>query len=684
MTTSITFLPQPRHVEWGGGAYPLGAQARLRVDRRAWERLQTALEELAAEWRAHGVALTCEPWAPAGEREPLRLSIGAHGEAIALAANSPEAYALDVRPTGLAIVASDAHGLFNGLQTLRQLAAQSDGSLPCGTIRDWPALALRGIHLDLKGGMAPVSYWQEAIRLLAGMKINAVLIEYEDKFPFTSHPDIVGPGAFTRAELDALLATARDHFVEVIPLLQCLGHVEYILRHPAYAALRESGDLTQFCPEHPGSLPLYYELADEMLAAHPGCRNFHLGADEAWLLGDCPRCRAAVAARGKLDLYLRHVNQAAARVRAHGARPIIWDDMIQRNLESNSLAALPQDIVLCDWFYSQRSPRAVSFYYGGSEGHTRTVWASRRWLQRDPGMLMGEVRWLEDAPDNVQAFAREYWDRGEYPDYGSSLPWVRFFVRQGRTVIGASCAKGAEGFSVFSPLYAVRLDNVATWARTAKEDGAEGVIATAWSRYNGLTVPCEPFEMGWHAYAASAAYDWEQRDPDRAALDRQFAACFLGAPDSPALPAVDWLDRGKQLGHPYLLAAARGAFESAGAATTPHGRRYLAHLALAAQLAQATAPIERGLQSAWAQAARAEAGLLTRSQKQRALEACEAGLRGLAAWREAARRILAMGLNPVDVQEAIETQCYGYERRIELLRTHLQAAVPLDGAPMDL
>ena len=205
------------------------------------------------------------------------------------------------------------------------------------------------------------------------------------------------------------------------------------------------------------------------------------------------------------------------------------------------------------------------------------------------------------------------------------------------------------------------------------------MIATAWSRYNGLTVPCEPFELGWHAYAASAAYDWEPRDPDRAALDRQFAACFLGAPDSPAMPAVDWLDRGKQLGHAHLLAAARSAFEAAESASTPHGRRYLAHLALAAQLAQTTWPIERGLHAAWAQAARAEAGLLTRSQKQRALEACDAGLRGLADWREAARRVLAMGLNAADVQEAIETQCYGYERRLRALREELASARVFEG-----
>ena len=34
---------------------------------------------------------------------------------------------------------------------------------------------------------------------------------------------------------------------------------------------------------------------------------FHLGGDEAWHMGSCPRCRKAVARKGKGTLYLEHV-----------------------------------------------------------------------------------------------------------------------------------------------------------------------------------------------------------------------------------------------------------------------------------------------------------------------------------------------------------------------------------------
>ena len=678
MTEPLVLLPQPHQVTWRSGTYDLTAHQQLSVDRRVEERLRTALQETCENWRPYGL-FRAEPRAPDSERAPLSIVVGQDEGGTPSPPDPPEGYQLDVSPAGIRIIAHTAHGLFNGLQTLDQLVAQSGGKVPCVTIHDWPALSLRGIHLDLKGCMAPATYWQEAIRLLSGYKINALLIEYEDKFPYEFHADIVGPGALTRDELGAVLTTARDHFVEVIPLLQCLGHVEYILRHPAYAALRESGGLSQFCPQHEGSLPLYRRLADEMIAGHPDSHRFHLGADEAWLLGNCPRCQQAVKQAGRLSLYLNHVNRAADHVRQQGLRPIIWDDMIQRNLESNSLEALAEDIILNDWFYRQRGNRAAAFYYGGGEGHSRYQWASRRWLEADPSVLVGEVHWLEEAPAAVQSFAREYWDRGEYPDYGSSLPWVRFFVQQGRTVVGGSAAKGADGLNAFSPVFQKRMANVATWARVAKEDGAEGVIATAWSRYNGLTVPCEPFELGWYTYTASAAYCWEDRDPDRHAFDQQFAVCFLGKKDTPALRAIEWLDRGKQNANSPLLEAATRAFESTESSATEPGRRYLNHLALAARLARAQGQAERDFASAWSQSARADAGLLAARAYTRIQEASAARLKELSRWRTVAQGTLAKSLYPEDVREVIDTQCNGYERQIALLREYLDNITPFTG-----
>jgi len=674
MANAWVLLPEPQEVEWREGAFAPGRFLCMRVDRRAWAPLQSALMETSLRWKEVGFSLQVEPYE--GEGEHLSIVVERPRSPLPELPEHEEGYCLAVDTGGISLAASSAHGLFNGLQTLSQLVEQARDRFPCALIRDWPALNLRGIHLDLKGAMAPVEYWIEVIQLLARFKINAVLIEYEDKFPFTSHPDIVGPGAFTAEELERLLTVARDHFVEVIPLLQCLGHVEYILRHPAYAELRESGQLTQFCPQQPASLRLWKELADEMIAAHPGIRRFHLGADEAWLLGDCPRCRQVVEERGKLALFLDHVNQAIAHVRGYGLQPIIWDDMIQRNLEENSLAALPEDVVLCDWFYRQRSPRAVSFFYGGSEGHARYRWASRQWEEIDPGVLEGEIHWLEEAPKPVLEFAKRYWDRGEYPLYGSSLPWVRFFIAQGRKVIGASAAKGADGFAAFCPMFGPRLDNVATWALGAKEEGAEGVISTAWSRYDGLTNPCEPFELGWYTYVASGAFYWEGRAPDRQTFDQQFTVAFLGKEDSAVPKALDWLDRGRQRGHYYLLRSAQRVFETCQDGATPFGRRYLEHLALAARLAWLQAEATQVFRNAWPRGARAWQGLLAVHHRERILNAVNASREALREWRNQAGPVLASTLLPADVREVIDTQCFAYERPLELLRAFIESTAP--------
>ena len=413
-----------------------------------------------------------------------------------------------------------------------------------------------------------------------------------------------------------------------------------------------------------------------MIAAHPDARNLHLGADEAWLLGDCPRCRAFVEREGKLALYLGFVNRAIERVQAAGVRPIIWDDMIQRNLQAGGLDLLPEGVMLCNWAYSQRDVRSPIFYYGGQEGHNRFRWASRQWMDRDPGMLDPfALQWVEEAPDDVVAFAREYWDRGEYPLFGR-VPLGQKYFREHGAGVGASAAKGANGFHIFAPLYDHRMDNCAAWAQVAREDGAEGVIATAWSRYDGLRVPCEPFELGWQPYLATAAWCWEARDPQRAALDEQFRAAYLGIEDPQVTTAVEWLDRGRRTGGVLLLRRAWEVFEGA-ESPTPHGRRYLAHLALAARLEGLRLAADRLLDDGWAQYPRAQAGTMSVEHRQRLIDSARQLLAEFTAWQEDAAGVLAATLHPEDSEEVIAIQTAGYARRLSDLLAELERSTPL-------
>uniref|UniRef100_A0A0K0CUZ3 Hexosaminidase D n=1 Tax=Angiostrongylus cantonensis TaxID=6313 RepID=A0A0K0CUZ3_ANGCA len=79
------------------------------------------------------------------------------------------------------------------------------------------------VHLDLKGAPPILSVYTWLFPLLRKLGVHGVLIEYEDMFPYS------GP----------LNSIAEMNDIEVIPLVQTFGHMEFILKHPPFAGLRE-------------------------------------------------------------------------------------------------------------------------------------------------------------------------------------------------------------------------------------------------------------------------------------------------------------------------------------------------------------------------------------------------------------------------------------------------------------
>src|SRR5947207_2149614 len=88
-----------------------------------------------------------------------------------------------------------------------------------------------GVHLDLKYLMPRKDYLTGWVRRLPELGINTLLLEYEDKFPYTTYPFLRSPSAFTPAELHEFLAAARAAKLCVIPLVPTLSHLEFALAH---------------------------------------------------------------------------------------------------------------------------------------------------------------------------------------------------------------------------------------------------------------------------------------------------------------------------------------------------------------------------------------------------------------------------------------------------------------------
>jgi hypothetical protein len=100
----------------------------------------------------------------------------------------------------------------------------------------------RGVHLDLKGLQPTANRLLALLELFAAARYTFVLVEWEDSFPWTVDERFRSPTAYSPDEITACVERARELGLELIPLVQCLGHMQTPLSVPGYEALREIPD----------------------------------------------------------------------------------------------------------------------------------------------------------------------------------------------------------------------------------------------------------------------------------------------------------------------------------------------------------------------------------------------------------------------------------------------------------
>lgn len=293
------------------------------------------------------------------------------------------------------------------------------------------AISNRGIHLDLKGAPLPIDPLLAEIEQMAAWGINLLLIEYEDTFPYAFDPSIQAPTAYSPADVGRIVRTCKSLNVEIMPLVQTFGHMEFVLKHKRYSHLAQTaGSFGSLDPTLSESRELVLRMVDELLAAHPDSHWLHLGGDEVADLGQGQRSKARAARIGKPGLYLEHMMPIVEHVLSRGLRPILWDDMM-RKWPPEALLQLAPKVDLMAWSY----------------GANPFAWITQEVLDR-------------------------------FQDAGLHL-WA------------GAAFKGADGISADLPNDRVRMSNLETWARYAAQNHWEGMVATGWSRYNGLTTCCE-------------------------------------------------------------------------------------------------------------------------------------------------------------------------------------------------
>jgi hexosaminidase len=215
---------------------------------------------------------------------------------------------------------------------------------------------VKAFHLDMRIQVMTMPALRAFVQMLHEGGINTLIMEYEGTYPYGKHPLIPNEYAYSRAEILSFVAFCNQLGVDVIPLQQSFGHVEYILRHSRYRSLREdSKDLSQVCPlKITEDSLLFTDLYTELASTHTS-PYIHIGCDETHLLGHCPECRRKVEKEGVSKLYFDYVRMLCNIVVRLGKRPVLWADMALKYPEA--IKSLPKGTVFVDWNYGWRMDR---------------------------------------------------------------------------------------------------------------------------------------------------------------------------------------------------------------------------------------------------------------------------------------------------------------------------------------
>lgn len=391
----ITLIPQPQKLTPKDGTFSLEEDLSIILPGDATAEDQFAAEDLIFSLKTeYGIN--------------TKINESSQGPVIRLSrrAGKKEGYRMLVTPTEVLIEGNDAAGLFWGTRTLIQSVRPESRDIPCMEIEDWPSIPYRMIHYDTKHHQGTYEYVQSLIRTLARYKVDVLVWEWEDKLAYERHPEIGAPGAFTKSEMQELSRYAQKHHMQIVPLVQGLGHVSYILKHPQHRHLREiPNSAWEFCPLKQESYDLLFDLWDEAMEATPGSEFLHIGTDETYELGlgeECG-CKAKAEEIGREGLMKIFLDKSVAHIESRGRRAISWGGRYRPDSSANP----PKSMITISW----RDPENVKTLK--EAGYDSLVYAPNPGIEP---LVLTYFPWVQHSmwrPDVRRVRNGSFWDTSQ-------------------------------------------------------------------------------------------------------------------------------------------------------------------------------------------------------------------------------------------------------------------------------
>lgn len=331
---------------------------------------------------------------------------------------------------------------------------------------------IRAFQWDLARQVERLDFLLKWLPRYAEWGYQELYLHLEDAVEYPSLPAVARADAYTYKQMTRLVNAATAAGLRVVPIVNLLGHTQYLIKVPGLRDLNELRDDTgqpresgQICPLHPRTPEVAEKLLRDMA---PFCTagKVHVGLDESFHLGQCPRCRAEIARQGLAGHFAGHVSRLHQLTQSLGLRLGMWADMLA--LLPAAIPRLPRDVIAYDWYYYP--------------------------FARHPRVELHNFAEVDLAPP-LQARGIEYW----------------------------GCPMNGAFRSEPMPIFGERLQNILSWWRCCHRVGAGGFLVTSWEA-NRLAIELTT------AVDAAAACLWLDPDVDdpREMLARGFERAFGG------------------------------------------------------------------------------------------------------------------------------------------------------------
>ena len=367
---ALALVPWPAQVALEGAGLHLESGAVIAVPTGDAEAEKIATGLAARVLRDRGLRLTVRSGGP-GTIVFRRTSDG-----------PPDAYRLEILPTGATLSASGDAGLFYAGVSLWQLctanATHGPVALPGLRIADAPRFAWRGLMLDVARHFSPVADVKALIEEMAQHKLNVLHLHLSDdqgwRLEIKRYPDLTRVGAwrtppggqpaqyggfYTQAQMRDLIAYAAERHITVMPEFDMPGHAQAaVAAYPQFGVdVAGDGDPRAGRNRRPSvsvdwgvnpylfnvddrSLRFLEDVLDEVVSVFPST-FIHVGGDEAlkdqWKASPAVQQRMqALGLKSEDALQSWFIDRIGEYLASKGRRLIGWDEILEGGLPANA------------------------------------------------------------------------------------------------------------------------------------------------------------------------------------------------------------------------------------------------------------------------------------------------------------------------------------------------------------